>query len=224
MSGLMYAITEPPPGEEPFYHRWYDEEHIPDRINVGGFVNAVRYICLPGDGRYVTLYDLANPDVIRLNAYRQVLSTRTAEEAELLERMPFVTRRIYAAIGDPVQAATRHAPYVLVTGLTPADGAESEVLAWHDAEFVPLLERVPGVRRIRRFEQVEGDGPRFAVIVDLDSLAPLDGPELASIRSTRWFVRLHEMASATEWSAIGLLRAFSARRWVVDGVLGPDPA
>lgn len=222
MPGLMYAITEPPPGEEAFYHRWYDEEHIPDRINVGGFVNAVRYICLPGDGRYVTLYDLANPDVIRLNAYRQVLASRTDEEAGLLERMPFVTRRIYSSLGDAGPASTQHAPYVLVTGLTPAEGADSEVLAWHDTEFLPLLQRVPGVRRVRRFEQVEGDGPRFAVIVDLDSLAVADGPEIAAIRSTRWHVRLHEAASVTEWATIGLLRAFSARRWVVDGVLGPD--
>lgn len=221
MSGLMYAITEPPPGEEPLYHRWYDEEHIPDRLNVGGFVNAVRYICLPGDGRYVTLYDLANPDVIRLNAYRQVLADRTAEEVDLLERMPFVTRRIYTSLGEPVPAADGHAPYVLVTGATPAEGAEDELLTWQETEFIPLLRRVRGVRRVRRYEQVEGEGPRFAVIVDLDSLAPLDGPEVAAIRSTRWFVRLHEAASATEWSVIGLLRAFSARRWVVDGVLGP---
>ena len=37
------VMTNPTPGKETEYNRWYNEQHIPDVLNVPGFVCAQRF-------------------------------------------------------------------------------------------------------------------------------------------------------------------------------------
>ncbi len=225
MSGLLYALTRPVEGEEARYHRWYDQEHIPDRLGVAGFQSARRYLAADGSGIYGALYELDSPEVLRLHAYRMVKVQRTPEEAAILERLPLVAWRSYRGVGDPVvfqDGFDGDAPWVLMTGLTPEPGTENDVRDWQLMELLPLLAGVPGCLRARCFEQVEGEGPQYAVVIDLATLSAATSPEIQALRSTPWTRRLEQTATDTEWVPLARIRSFSGRRWRTKGSLGPE--
>lgn len=56
------VYSNPTPGMEDEYNRWYDERHIPDVLAVPGFVSATRMQLIPGHGsdshRYLAIYQL----------------------------------------------------------------------------------------------------------------------------------------------------------------------
>ena len=71
-TGLLVAMMEPPPTFEEEFQQWYDSEHFPEREACEGFLTAARFVCLDGFPRYLALYDLADPDVLRGPAYARI--------------------------------------------------------------------------------------------------------------------------------------------------------
>lgn len=41
------------------FNKWYEEVHLPDCLAVDGYVSAVRYAPVDGEGPYITQYTLA---------------------------------------------------------------------------------------------------------------------------------------------------------------------
>jgi hypothetical protein len=70
--GFLLAMMEPPPALEEEFNDWYDTEHIPERMRIPGFESAHRYVCVSGWPRYMAIYDLATPDVLRHERYLAV--------------------------------------------------------------------------------------------------------------------------------------------------------
>jgi hypothetical protein len=71
-AGLLLAMMEPSPAFESEFQDWYDLEHFPERAAIDGFLTATRLICIDGWPRYLTLYDLADVDVLRGEAYGRI--------------------------------------------------------------------------------------------------------------------------------------------------------
>ena len=44
------------------YNEWYDSEHLPRLVTVPGVVRARRYTATPGNPRYLTAYELTDPN------------------------------------------------------------------------------------------------------------------------------------------------------------------
>lgn len=74
--GLLLATMEPPAAIEEEFQDWYDTEHFPERAGCEGFLTANRFVCLDGFPRYLAMYDLAEVDVLRGEAYRKVAHAR----------------------------------------------------------------------------------------------------------------------------------------------------
>lgn len=69
---LFLAFTNPTEGQEEEFNRWYDEQHIPDVIDVPGFISARRFRLddtqyplntVPNRHRYLALYEIETDDV-----------------------------------------------------------------------------------------------------------------------------------------------------------------
>jgi hypothetical protein len=71
-AGLLLAMMEPSPAFEAEFQDWYDLEHFPERAEIDGFLTATRLICVDGWPRYLTLYDLADVDVLRADGYGRI--------------------------------------------------------------------------------------------------------------------------------------------------------
>src|SRR5436305_6540099 len=68
-TGLWMVWADIDPEFEAEYHCWYDEEHIAHLLAVPGFLSAGRYVALKGSPKYLALYELEAPDVLRSPAF-----------------------------------------------------------------------------------------------------------------------------------------------------------
>jgi hypothetical protein len=69
--GFLMVSMEPTPAYDEEFNDWYDMEHIPDRTSIPGFESGLRYVCVNGWPRYLSMYDLTNIDVLESDAYKQ---------------------------------------------------------------------------------------------------------------------------------------------------------
>ena len=68
MARYTYVVhTNPSEGQEQEYNRWYDEVHIPEVLQVPGFVSASRLAIAQPDAeapyRYLALYEMETNDL-----------------------------------------------------------------------------------------------------------------------------------------------------------------
>ena len=56
--GLLLMMTDIDPANEEDFNRWYEEEHLDERMRIPGFINARRFTALEGGPKYLALYDL----------------------------------------------------------------------------------------------------------------------------------------------------------------------
>ena len=50
-NGLLMIYSDVPVEHEEEYNRWYNEEHIPERLSIPGVLNAARYEAVQGGPR-----------------------------------------------------------------------------------------------------------------------------------------------------------------------------
>ena len=60
-NGLLLMMTDIDPANEADFNRWYEEEHLDERMEIPGFINARRFTALEGGPKYLALYDLEFP-------------------------------------------------------------------------------------------------------------------------------------------------------------------
>src|SRR5215470_3530243 len=56
------VYCEVPAEHEEEFNRWYNEEHIPERLAIPGVLNAARYEAVAGGPKYLACYELASAD------------------------------------------------------------------------------------------------------------------------------------------------------------------
>lgn len=210
LKGLLVAMMNPPSDEDAF-NAWYDEEHVPLRLGVPGFLSARRYRAVASDGpRYLALYDLASTEVLQSEPYQRLWREQSQREKDMLASIPFTDRRVAELVLDCPEW-TRDPPYQMLVCMTPPAGGEDDFVAWYRQEHIPLLLRVPGWRRVRLFRQVEGNGPAFMAVHELETPDVFDRPEHTAATSTPWRKRIRESATGYERHLFALWRPMPER-------------
>lgn len=64
--------------DEAEFNRWYDREHLEERVAIEGFIEARRYIARAASPKYLSLYSTVTFDVLDSPAYRAALANQTA--------------------------------------------------------------------------------------------------------------------------------------------------
>ena len=65
------------PSDEAEFNRWYDREHLEERVAIDGFLEARRYVAHQGSPKYLCLYSTGTFDVLDSPAYRTALANQT---------------------------------------------------------------------------------------------------------------------------------------------------
>ncbi|HLJ00256.1 MAG TPA: hypothetical protein VKT76_11105 [Bradyrhizobium sp.] len=60
------------------FNRWYDREHLEERVAIAGFLEARRYVAVEGAPKYLSLYSTETFEVLDSPAYRKALAHQTA--------------------------------------------------------------------------------------------------------------------------------------------------
>jgi hypothetical protein len=56
--GILYVETHVDPAQVEAYHKWYNEEHLPEVCNLEGIVSARRFEPIEADGSFVATYEI----------------------------------------------------------------------------------------------------------------------------------------------------------------------
>lgn len=172
-TGLLMLWTDVDPEHETEFNRWYDEEHIKHLLQVPGFLDAGRYVAVKGGPKYLAMYELEDPNVLRTSAFldavrytpspwRQKASGGHVGRNYILN----VYRKIFPARANPIDD-TREMPRCLQMGRIdiPAH-MEEEFNAWYNTCYIPGYLAVPGCLRVRRFVVIDGQ-PKYLTVYEL---------------------------------------------------------
>ncbi len=72
-AGLLLGMMDVDPQHEDEFNRWYEEEHLPERVNCPGFLSARRFVAVEGGPKYLAFYDLASVGVLDGDDYKKIM-------------------------------------------------------------------------------------------------------------------------------------------------------
>ena len=96
---LLLVMMDVDAEHEADFNRWYEEEHIPERMAIPGFLSARRFRAIEGAPKYLALYELESPEVLESDTYRYWYGEgRTEWTRRILERAANYVRNVYVEI------------------------------------------------------------------------------------------------------------------------------
>jgi hypothetical protein len=76
--GMLLTSMDVDAADEAEFNRWYDREHLEERVAIPGFLEARRYVAHRASPKYLSLYSTATFEVLDSPAYRTALGNQTA--------------------------------------------------------------------------------------------------------------------------------------------------
>lgn len=96
LPGILFVWTSADPEHELDFNRWYDREHVEERVRIPGFVSGTRYQSVRGPRKYLGLYRTVSLDAFRTPDYFKAFGQQTPWSVANLERMRDPMRRVCA--------------------------------------------------------------------------------------------------------------------------------
>jgi hypothetical protein len=75
--GILAIWNDVNPGREADFDRWFQTEHLVERLGVPGFLYGRRHEAISGPSRYFNLYVVEGPEVLTSKPYLERLDTPT---------------------------------------------------------------------------------------------------------------------------------------------------
>jgi hypothetical protein len=75
--GMLLTSMDVDAADEAEFNRWYDREHLEERVAIEGFLEARRYVARNARPKYLCLYSTATLEVLDSAAYRARLANPT---------------------------------------------------------------------------------------------------------------------------------------------------
>ena len=122
--GMLLTSMDIDPSDDVDFNRWYDREHLEERVAIPGFLEARRYIAHQGSPKYLCLYSTETFDVLDSPAYRAKLANQTDWSRKTMARFKNMIRavaRITISRGQGRGAALG------IVRLRPAAGGEDKL-------------------------------------------------------------------------------------------------
>ena len=194
---ILFSEMTPDPSFEADFHDWYDNEHIPLRMDAPGFVSAQRYARTDGVG-YLAIYEMDQVSALKTSVYEKIKQEPSERTRRMLQNVSGFTRYTGQTISIVENAAGTlefdRAPFLYAVWFDVPPSGASEFDDWYDQEHVPMLMKSPDWLQVRRFQVVDGAPLPYTRLAlhYLANEAALDSPERAAARKTPWRDRLAE--------------------------------
>jgi hypothetical protein len=75
---------------------WYIDEHMPERIDGGGYLRARRYSAIEGAPAYLTLFEAQNPSALASEGYLRLVSRISQQSQRIRSGFSNVVRNTFA--------------------------------------------------------------------------------------------------------------------------------
>ena len=180
--GMLLTSMDIDQSDEAEFNRWYDREHLTERVAIAGFLEARRYIAHQGTPKYLSLYSTETFEVLDSETYRTALANQTAWSKANIARFKNMIRsvaRISISRGQGRGAALG------IIRLRPSPGGAPEIRVALQDQLDPQA-----LDGIISMHVIEGD-PALSKPITEDASAPNPG-------AGDWFV----LIDATDVNAI----------------------
>src|SRR5579872_6843614 len=91
-NGMLITFMDADPAEERDFNRWYDKEHLVERVGIPGFREARRYVAVSASPRYLNFYTTDTLADLDAPAYRDALQNPTVWSQHHMPRFRNSTR------------------------------------------------------------------------------------------------------------------------------------
>src|ERR1700686_2413254 len=150
---------------------WYIDEHMPERIDIGGYLRARRFIAIQGAPAYLTLFEAETPSALASEGYLRLVGRISAQSQRIRAGFSNVVRDTFAVrqslgrgIGTVV-ASLRLLPRNPAHAKAAAETLDAQVpqlLRRHGIVGVHWLQAAPEVRAQMDSVRVTGQADRHA--------------------------------------------------------------
>ena len=194
-TGMLLTSMDIDEADEADFNRWYDREHLEERVAIEGFIEARRYVAEQGSPKYLSLYSTETIDVLDSEPYR----ARLADQTEWSKATMAKFKNMIRSVADiTISEGTGRGAVLGLIRLRPKDGQDE---ALHEALSVEL--DPTDLDGIISMHLLEGDAELSGPVGDI----PAGG------RGADWFV----LIDGTDAHAIATL--MTTRFAAIDGPL-----
>ena len=173
-SALLMVWVEVPAEIEDEFNKWYNEEHIGERLSIPGFLSAARYESdSPGAPKHLAMYEVENIDVMTSEAYLSVRGNPTEWTKRMSPDVVATTyirntyEQIFPAEVEEGTAQSGMAPALQIGRMTVPPELDAEWNEWYNSVYVPNYMKVPGCIRGRRYRAVVGE-PAYLTVYEFE--------------------------------------------------------
>jgi hypothetical protein len=172
-TGLLMVWADVPADREAEFNRWYNEEHLAERLALPGFLDGARYEAVKGGPKHLACYELESPAALESEAYKRVQAHPTEWTRRCGPGVIGTTyiRNVYAMVHPrtvtPGIAGSGMAPALQIGRMDVPEEVDAEFNAWYNTIYVPNYEKVPGVIRGRRYRAVAGT-PTYLTLYEFE--------------------------------------------------------
>lgn len=107
--GMLITVMDADPAEEEDFNKWYDREHIVERVAIAGFLEARRYVAALASPKYLNFIQHGEArDPGQSSISRQVAKCDAVDQASQFE-IPQLHARGRAGDGEQRSGTWRHA-------------------------------------------------------------------------------------------------------------------
>jgi hypothetical protein len=157
--------------DEAEFNRWYDREHLEERVAIPGFLEARRYVAHDGNPKYLSLYSTETFEVLDSPAYRTALANQTAWSKANIARFQNMIR---AVARITVSRGTGRGAALGIVRLRPSAGGEDKLRATLAGQLDPA--------------QLDGIISMHLIESDPVLSKPTDDPSAPNPGAGDWFV------------------------------------
>jgi hypothetical protein len=180
--GMLLTSMDVDTEHEAEFNRWYDREHLEERVAIEGFVEARRYVAVEGSmPKYLSPYSTETFEVLDSPAYRKALANQTAWSKENIARFKNMIRGVARVT---ISQGTGRGAVLGVIRIRPAGGENDKlrealrtaldpqaidgVISMHVIENDPILSK-PLTDKASDSDPGAGD---WFVLIDATEIAP----------------------------------------------------
>jgi hypothetical protein len=92
--GILLTSMDIDAADDEDFNRWYDREHLEERVAIEGFIEARRYVAHSGSPKYLCLYSTETIEVLDSPAYRARLANATDWSKKSMARFKNMIRAV----------------------------------------------------------------------------------------------------------------------------------
>jgi hypothetical protein len=124
--GMLLTSMDIDEAHEAEFNRWYDREHLEERVAIEGFIEARRYVAIEGSPKYLSLYSTETFEVLDSPAYRAALANQTDWSKANIARFKNMVRSVARIT---ISRGKGRGAWLGVLRLRPVRGKEDELRA-----------------------------------------------------------------------------------------------